>query len=55
LIVSQMKDRVHLLVAIAVGALSTAMVLGGIDQWNIVIGTVFGATLGAGIEVWNRK
>ena len=54
LIVSQVKDRVHLLVALIVGALSTAMALNGINQWNIVIGTVVGATLGMWVESWNK-
>lgn len=54
LLVSQIKDKSYLLVALGAGALSTALSLGGVDQWNVIIATVIGATAGVMLS-WTRN
>jgi 4-azaleucine resistance transporter AzlC len=54
LLVAQLKDRSHLLVALRAGVLSTALSLGGVNQWNVIIATLIGATAGVVLS-WTRK
>ncbi len=53
LLLSQIKDKTHILVAFGAGILSTALSLGGVDQWNVIIATLAGATAGVMIS-WTR-
>ena len=55
LLVLQIKDRSHILIAIFTGALSVAMSMGGVEQWNVILATLSGATLGVMIEQWTKK
>jgi 4-azaleucine resistance transporter AzlC len=55
LLVLQIKSKLHLMVACLGGLLSLAVWLGGVTQWNIIIAAVLAATLGAGVETWNKR
>ena len=56
LLVLQIKNRKHVLIAVLSGFASLILWMIGLTQWNVIIATVFTAALGAGIEVWlNRR
>ena len=46
LLVPQCVSRLHVLVAIVTAILSLSLKLAGMGQWNVVVATVLGATLG---------
>ncbi|MGE4290769.1 MAG: AzlC family ABC transporter permease [Desulfovibrio sp.] len=50
LLVGQMKSRLHLAMGLGAGALSTGLLLAGVDQWNVIFATVAAAALGAYLE-----
>ncbi|MEF2146167.1 MAG: AzlC family ABC transporter permease [Desulfovibrionaceae bacterium] len=50
LLVSQMKSRLHILMGLAAGALSTVLLLAGVNQWNVIMATVAAAAAGAILE-----
>ncbi|MBN1874814.1 MAG: AzlC family ABC transporter permease [Anaerolineae bacterium] len=54
LLVMQIKDRVQVIVAVFTGILAVFLTLWGVDQWSVIIATLVGATVGAGIEQ-NKK
>lgn len=54
LMLAQIKDKSHVIVAIGAGVISTALSLGGVDQWNVIIATFIGATTGVMIS-WTRN
>lgn len=55
LLAFQIKDRILLIAAIFGGIISTTMMIGGLNQWNVVIATILAATLGLGIDLWTKK
>lgn len=55
LLVLQLKDRVQVAVAVLSGLLAVALVLAGVDQWNVIIATLVSATVGVGIEQWIKR
>lgn len=55
LLAMQAKNGLHWLVAGFSGLVSVALLQSGFDQWSVILATVLGATLGAGVESWNRK
>ncbi len=55
LLLLQIKDRVQVLVAVLAGLLAVGLVLLGIDQWNVIIATLLGATIGVGVEQWIKR
>ena len=56
LLVLQIKNRKHVLIAGLSGLLSLILWMIGLTQWNVIIATVITAALGAGIEIWlNRR
>jgi type IV secretory pathway TrbD component len=55
LLVAQIKERVHVLVALTGGILSVGLVLGGLDRFNVILATVLAASFGLGVEQWIRK
>ena len=55
LLVMQVKNKLHLLVAGFSGLVSIALIQAGADQWSVILATVIGATFGAGVESWIRK
>jgi 4-azaleucine resistance transporter AzlC len=50
LIVGQMKSCLHICIGLGAGALSTGLLLAGVDQWNVIFATVGAAALGAYLE-----
>jgi len=55
LLVMQIKDRVQVAVALLTGTLAVGLLLAGVSQWNVMLATLVGATLGVGIEKWIKK
>ena len=55
LLVAQIKERMHVLVALAAGILSVSLALAGLDRFNVILATVLAASLGLGVEQWIRK
>lgn len=49
LLVGQVKNRLHVLIAILSGALAVGLLLLGVDQWNVIIATIVTAALGAAL------
>src|SRR5574338_802363 len=54
LLVFQIKNGKALVVALVSGLLSTALIMAGLDQWNVILATLTGATLGVFIEAWTK-
>ncbi len=46
LLVGQMRSHLHILVAVVSAALSVGFMLAGAGQWNVMLATICGATLG---------
>lgn len=55
LLILQIKNKLHLLVALTGGALSMLLWLGHVTQWNVIVATLLAATLGAGVETWHKQ
>lgn len=55
LLVLQIKNRLHLLAALAAAALSLFFWLGGVTQWNVILATILAAALAAGVETWTKR
>ena len=55
LLVLQIRNRVQIAVAILTGLLALGLVLVGVDQWNVIIATLIGATVGVGVEQWIKR
>lgn len=55
LLVMQTRHKLHVLVAGFTGLASIALIQMGADQWAVIIATVIGATVGAGVESWTKK
>lgn len=55
LLVMQMKNGLHVLVAGFSGLLAVILNKAGAAQWSVILATVVGATFGAGVESWTRK
>jgi len=51
LLVMQIKDRRHSVVAAATGLLAVALTLGGLGHWSVIVATLTGATLGMALEM----
>ncbi len=50
LLVGQVKNWLHILVAMLSGGMAVTLLLMGIDQWNVIIATVTTAALGAIVQ-----
>lgn len=55
LLVMQIKKSSQVWAALLAGTASVYFLLLGIEQLHVIIATIIGATLGAGIEGWKRK
>jgi 4-azaleucine resistance transporter AzlC len=55
LLVLQIKDKAHILVAVFSGLLALGLHLAGAGQWSVIITTVVGAAVGVGFETWTRR
>jgi len=51
LLVMQIKDRAHIIVAVATGLLAVGLTLGGLGHWSVIVATLIGATLGVILEM----
>lgn len=54
LLVFQLKDNRLLAAALVSGSLSTALLLAGASQWNVILATVITATLALGVDTWTK-
>lgn len=54
LLAMQVKSGLHVFVAGFSGLAALALMQSGADQWSVIIATVAGATLGAGVEAWKN-
>lgn len=54
LLAMQAKNGLHWFVAGFSGLVAVVLLQAGFEQWSVVAATVLGATLGAGVELWNR-
>lgn len=55
LIILQLEDRSQIGIALATGTMSVALLILGIDQWNVIIATVIGASIGVLENQWTSK
>lgn len=55
LLVLQLKNNLHLGVAVVSGLLSLGLWNAHITQWNVILAAIVGATLGAGVERWMKQ
>jgi 4-azaleucine resistance transporter AzlC len=55
LLILQIKNKLHLVVALTGGLLSMLLWLGHMTQWNVILATLLAATLGAGVETWSKR
>jgi len=51
----QVKNGLHVFVAGVTGMASIALIQSGADQWSVILATLIGATLGAGVESWMKE
>ncbi|HOU13687.1 MAG TPA: AzlC family ABC transporter permease [Anaerolineae bacterium] len=51
LLVMQIKDKRHIIVAAATGLLAVVLALGGLGHWAVIIAALIGATLGVVLEI----
>ncbi len=55
LLVMQIKDKKHVLVAATTGLLAVALTLGGLGHWAVILAALIGATLGVVLEIGDQK
>lgn len=55
LLVLQLKNKKHVWIALVSGLLSLFIWLAGATQWNVIIATIIGAAIGAGVETWQTR
>jgi 4-azaleucine resistance transporter AzlC len=55
LLAMQVKNGLHVFVAGFTGLASIALMQSGADRWSVIIATIIGATVGAGVESWMKK
>jgi 4-azaleucine resistance transporter AzlC len=51
LLVMQIKDKRHIVVAVTTGLLAVALTLGGLGHWSVIVATLIGATIGVVLEM----
>ena len=54
LLVLQIKNVIHVVVALFTGILAIVLLQAGMNQWNVMAATVIGATVGVMLEQWNK-
>ena len=54
LLILQIKDRRTVAVAVLGGLLSTALLMAGVSQWNVIIAALIAATFGVFINTWTK-
>lgn len=54
LLVAQVRDLSHVVVALFSGGLAVLLLWLGVEQWSVMLATVAGATIGLGVSTWIR-
>ena len=54
LLVMQIKAKSQIFAALFAGGISVALLLLGLGQWHVILGTIIGATFGVLVEQWNK-
>ena len=55
LLILQIKNRFHLLIAGISAVISILLWELGATQWHVIIATMIAATIGAGVETWQKR
>jgi 4-azaleucine resistance transporter AzlC len=55
LLILQIKNRTHLLIALISAVLSLILWQFGVTQWHVIIATIIAATIGAGVDTWQKQ
>jgi 4-azaleucine resistance transporter AzlC len=55
LLVMQINNNIHLIVAVLAGLMSVSLYLIGLNQWYVIVATVLGASMGVILERWMKK
>ena len=55
LLAMQVRNGLHVFVAGFTGLASIALMQSGADRWSVIIATIIGATVGAGVESWMKQ
>ncbi len=55
LLVLQIRERMHVVVALAAGLLSVGLALGGLERVHVIVATLCAASLGVGVEQWIKR
>lgn len=55
LLILQIKNRTHLLIALISAVLSLILWQFGATQWHVIIATIIAATIGAGVDTWQKQ
>lgn len=55
LLAMQVKNGLHVFIAGFTGMVAIVLVQSGADQWSVIIATIAGATVGAGVESWMKR
>ena len=55
LLLGQLKSRQHLLVAVAAGLMSTALMFAGLGESHVLAATIIAATIGLGAHAWTSR
>lgn len=55
LVVAQVKGVAHVIVGLAAAGLSLAFLEMGVGQYNVILATLAGASIGTGVAAWTRR
>ena len=55
LLVMQMQNRLHVVIALFTGLLSTGLKMIGLDQWYVITAALIGASVGTVMDKWMRR
>ena len=55
LLILQIRNNTFLIIAIISSVLSLTLWVIGVTQWNVIIATIIGAAIGAGVETWQKQ
>ncbi len=55
LLAMQAKNGLHVFIAGFTGMVAIVLVQSGADQWSVILATIIGATVGAGVESWMKR
>ncbi len=55
LLILQIKHRWHIFIALISASTSLILWRLGATQWHVILATIFAATIGAGVETWQKQ